>query len=329
MSPTTYPGASCTTTARRPPRSSRGARNRASASTNRQCCATEKMCAPLVWPFQRATRAKPCAMSSSSMSSGDGSSRSSRRPDSMRCQARGSDAGRAARLSPRAVSATAARPEFLALRMAIAGDQMIVDHADRLHEGIDDGRPAEFEAALRQLLGDRARDCGLRRHLASRFVVIDLGLAVDEVPQQLREARPLVHDIEPGPRRAHGALDLGAIAHDAGILHQPLELGRPVARDFLRNEIVEGAAEVLPLAQDGDPRQPGLETVEHEFFIERAIVVFRHAPFLVVIGDVERIVLGPRTAHDAVCMYGRFHWAEAFIRRLWFRREKQSAPSPA
>src|SRR5665213_2662998 len=47
------------------------------------------MCAPLVWPFQRATRAKPCAMSSISTSSGEGSSRSSRRPDSMRCQARG------------------------------------------------------------------------------------------------------------------------------------------------------------------------------------------------------------------------------------------------
>src|SRR3984957_12276690 len=166
------------------------------------------MCAPLVWPFQRATRASPCAMSSSSMSSGDGSSRSSRRPDSMRCQARGSDASRVARLARCAVSATAARPELLALRMAVAGDQMIIDHADRLHEGVDDGRPAEFEAALRQLLGDRARGCGLRRHLAGGFVVVDLWLAVDEVPQQLRKTRPLVHDVEPGPRRAHGAFDL-------------------------------------------------------------------------------------------------------------------------
>src|SRR5580692_6974414 len=142
------------------------------------------MCAPLVWPFQRATRASPCAMSSSSMSSGDGSSRSSRRPDSMRCQARGADAGCAARLTRCAVSATAARPELLTLCMAIAGDQMIVDHADRLHEGVDDGRPAEFEAALRQFFGDRARDGGLRRHLASRFVMVDLWLAVDELPQQ-------------------------------------------------------------------------------------------------------------------------------------------------
>ena len=45
-------------------------------STSSVCCATEKMCAPWVWPFQRATRASPWAMSSISTSSGEGSSRS-------------------------------------------------------------------------------------------------------------------------------------------------------------------------------------------------------------------------------------------------------------
>ena len=50
------------------------------ASTTSECWATEKACAPRVWPFQRATRARPWAMSSISMSSGEGSSRSSRRP---------------------------------------------------------------------------------------------------------------------------------------------------------------------------------------------------------------------------------------------------------
>src|SRR4029077_5946728 len=32
-----------------------------------------------------------------------------------------------------------------ACRVAMACDQMVVDHADCLHEGIDDGRPDEFE----------------------------------------------------------------------------------------------------------------------------------------------------------------------------------------
>src|SRR5271156_3676386 len=89
MSPMTYSGASCSRTASRRLWSSCGVRARASASTRSECCATEKMWAPRVWPFQRATRASPCAISSISTSSADGSRRSRRRPDSMRCQARG------------------------------------------------------------------------------------------------------------------------------------------------------------------------------------------------------------------------------------------------
>jgi hypothetical protein len=39
-----------------------------------------------------------------------------------------------------------------------------------------------------------------------------------------------------------------------------------------------------------------LEAVEHELLIERPIVTLRHAPFIVVIGDVEGIGAGPRAA---------------------------------
>src|SRR3569623_577013 len=81
-------GASCSIAASRTRRSMRGERVRSTSSTSSVCCATEKICAPWVCQFQRATRARPCAMSATSMSSGEGSSRSSRRPDSMRCQAR-------------------------------------------------------------------------------------------------------------------------------------------------------------------------------------------------------------------------------------------------
>src|SRR5262249_34437772 len=94
------------------------------------------------------------------------------------------------------------------------------------------------------------------------------------------------------------------VAHDAGVLHQRLDLLRGEARDLLRREAGEGAAEVVALAQDGDPGQPGLEAVENELFEQRAVVVFRHAPFLVVIGDVERVLLGPGTALEPVGVEG-------------------------
>src|ERR1700733_6467052 len=145
------------------------------------------MCAPYDCPFQRATRASPCAMSPISMSSGEGSSKSSRRPDSIRCHARGP------------CGAVFLFGGFLDGRMAVAGDEMVVDHADGLHEGIDDGRAAELEAALRQFLGHGARHRRLCRNLSHSAIAVDLRLAVDEAPQQLGKARTLFHHVKPGP----------------------------------------------------------------------------------------------------------------------------------
>src|SRR5205823_14493840 len=81
------------------------------------------------------------------------------------------------------------------------------------------------------------------------------------------------------------------------VAQEPPGLPLSVARDFLRLEAVEGAAEILPLAQDGDPRKPRLETVEHELLVKRAMVELRHAPFYVVVGDVERVSARPGTAN--------------------------------
>ena len=82
------------------------------ASTSSECWATEKAWSPLVWPFQRATRARPWAMSEISMSSGEGSSRSSRRPDSMRCQARGGAPARSGHQASSAPAASCGKGEF-------------------------------------------------------------------------------------------------------------------------------------------------------------------------------------------------------------------------
>ena len=69
---------------------------------------------------------------------------------------------------------------------------MIVHHADGLHESVDDGWSAEFEAAADEFLRHRARCGGLGRHLADGAKPVDLVLAVDELPQQLREVGSLL-----------------------------------------------------------------------------------------------------------------------------------------
>jgi hypothetical protein len=49
-----------------------------------------------------------------------------------------------------------ARRALREVRMTVAGHEVVVDHADRLHEGIDDGRAAELEAASGEFLRDLA-----------------------------------------------------------------------------------------------------------------------------------------------------------------------------
>ena len=65
------------------------------------------------------------------------------------------------------------------------------------------------------------------------------------------------------------------------------------ARDRVGIEAGERAAEVLALAQDRQPREPGLEPLEAEPLVEPALVGDRPAPLLVVVRDVERVARRP------------------------------------
>ena len=77
---------------------------------------------------------------------------------------------------------------------------------------------------------------------------------------------------------------------------KPLHLGRIEFCDLPRVEPGERPAVVLALAQDGEPAQPGLRAFENQKLEQRAVVVHRHAPLLVVIGEVERVVGDPSAA---------------------------------
>src|SRR5262249_5677975 len=72
----------------------------------------------------------------------------------------------------------------------------------------------------------------------------------------------------------------------------------------LRMKAVERAAKILPLAQDGDPRKPGLEAVQDQLLVKRPVVIFRNAPFVVVIRLIERIV--PRPGAGLLLFHFRF-----------------------
>src|SRR5581483_5487810 len=115
------------------------------------------------------------------------------------CVARRAVSGRECALAPvwRACSSSLALSQLGERSVAMAIDEMVVDHADRLHEGVDDGRAAELEPTGGELLRHLARDVGLCRDLLGGAEMVHLRLAVDEVPQQCRKAFVALHDLQP------------------------------------------------------------------------------------------------------------------------------------
>src|SRR5208337_2169696 len=171
-------------------------------------------------------------------------------------------------------------------------DEMIVHHAGCLAKGIDDGRAAEIEASTLQILGDTRRERGLCRDLAHVAIAVLQALSLEKAPQIVGKAFVFL-DFQKSAGRGYATFDFCAVADDTGILHEGFDLGAIVAGDLVRVEIVEGGAESLALAQYCDPGQPRLESVEKEFFKKRPAVALRHAPFLIMIGDVKRVIAGP------------------------------------
>src|SRR5207302_8419206 len=69
--------------------------------------------------------------------------------------------------------------------VAEAAGQVVVDHADRLHPGVDDHRSDELEALGLQRLGDLLGQRRLGRHLGNLGEVILQRLAAGEAPAEV------------------------------------------------------------------------------------------------------------------------------------------------
>ena len=87
---------------------------------------------------------------------------------------------------------------------------------------------------------------------------------------------------------------------DSGVLEQAIDVARPEPGHGVEVEAAERAAERLPLAEDDEPAQPGLESFEADLLEEPPSVAHGHSPLAVVVEAVERIAVGPGAADDAV-----------------------------
>ncbi len=83
---------------------------------------------------------------------------------------------------------------------------------------------------------------------------------------------------------------------DAGVLEQALHIARAKTRHYRGLEILEGAAEVVALAEDRDPAQARLKAFEADLFEQPPVVGDRPAPFMIVVMEVQLVRAGPRAS---------------------------------
>jgi hypothetical protein len=95
-------------------------------------------------------------------------------------------------------------------------------------------------------------------------------------------------------------VDLPAVSDDPGVVEQQLDIRFGHRCDGLEVEVVEPLTERGPFAQDRDPRQARLESLEADLFEDLPLAVQWDAPLLVVISLVLRVGAGPCAAGESV-----------------------------
>ena len=177
--------------------------------------------------------------------------------------------------------------------VAITIGGVIHHHASGLHVGVADGRADKGKAGLLQRATHGLGLGGHRRHLAAFTEVIDFWHATDKGPEQrhgIIQAQPGLGILPCGP-------ELQAVADNPGILHQGLfDVLIRQRGQALHVEAKQHLTVAFALFQHGDPRQAGLETLQQQQFEQRLRVAQRHAPFVVVVGDVQRVIGAPKAA---------------------------------
>ena len=169
-----------------------------------------------------------------------------------------------------------------------ASHQVIVDQPARLHECVANCGADELESALEQITAERVTLGCSRGYFGGRAALIFARPASDEAPDVAIETTELVLHLDERLRIPQRRGDLQSIADDTGVGHQRRDFVRVVARDLLHIEVVEGAAIVFALVQNRRPAEAGLRAFQDQQLKPVPVILQRHAPFLIVVGQIDR-----------------------------------------
>ncbi len=90
------------------------------------------------------------------------------------------------------------------------------------------------------------------------------------------------------------------MAHDPRVTEETVDIGSAELRDDLRGETGERSTEGLPLPEDGEPGEAGLEALEGDLLEQPDVVGHRPAPLVVVVGGVVRCAHAPPTPRTTI-----------------------------
>jgi len=149
-------------------------------------------------------------------------------------------------------------------RVAETRNQVIVDHARGLHEGVANGRADEAETALLQIFAEGVGFGGFCREAFAGFPGVLFGLAADEAPDVCVKGTEFFLDFEEGASVTDGGVDFEAVANDSGVAEQFADLLFVVARDFGGIESIKYFAIPRAFLQDRVPTQSRLRAFQYQ-----------------------------------------------------------------
>ena len=99
---------------------------------------------------------------------------------------------------------------------------MIIDHADGLHEGVDDGGTDEGETAFLEVFADLFREGSLGGDFVVSFECIDDGFVIYPTPEVVVERASFFEKFECGEGVFSGSEDFEPISDDTWVKQELL-----------------------------------------------------------------------------------------------------------
>src|SRR4029077_6589944 len=124
-------------------------------------------------------------------------------------------------------------------------------------------------------------------------------VAANEAPEISVETSEFLSNGEEVFRVLDCSCDFQAIPHDSIVAEQPQNVALAVARDLFRAKSIELFSVVLAFLQNRIPAQAGLCAFQNKKLEEHPIIVYRNAPFLIMISN-GRFSRGPGTTRHNV-----------------------------